>query len=246
MIHELTRQQLHQLRMPGFAKAWQLQQQSPQLHSLGFDERMTLLVEAEIQNRENNRLKKLLQLAKLHQSQACLEDIQYAPGRGLEQPLLRQLASCSFVTEKLNILITGMTGTGKTYIACAIAQMALRQGIRCLFKKAATLADEFSIARAEGSTRALLSKLSTVPLLVIDDFGLTAVTELERKCLLDIFDERYAKRPTIITSQLPVAQWHQQLGDPTLADAICDRIIHASYRIALTGPSMRKERVLHS
>lgn len=163
--------------MPGFAKAWQRQQQEPDIQSLAFDERLALLFEAEMLNRENNRLKKMTRDARLKHSQACLEDIQYSAARNLEKATVRQLAMCRWVTEKCNVLISGMTGTGKTYLACALAQSCLRLGHRSLYKRASRLADELSIARADGSYASLISKLSKVPVLVIDDWGLTRVTE---------------------------------------------------------------------
>lgn len=246
VLTQPTIEHLRSLRLPGLAKAWQAQQQQPDIQSLSFDERLSLLIEAEVMRRDNNRLSHMLKDAKLKQSQACIEDIQYSAARGLEKATLRQLATCRWVLEKCNILITGMTGTGKTYLACALAQAAIRQGHRCLYKKASRLADEFTIARADGSFPSFIAKLSKVPVLIIDDWGLTPVTEPERRDLLELFDERHGHRATLMTSQIPVEQWHQHFGEPTVADAICDRLLHSSHRIELKGPSLRKEKISHT
>ncbi len=182
--------------------------------------------------------------AKLKLSQACVEAIDFPARRELDKALVRQLATCRWVAEHQNVIITGATGVGKSFLACALAQQACRQGYRAYYARASRLFHEFALARADGSYIRLLAKLARLDVLVLDDWGLTPVQDAERRDLLEILEDRYGTRSTIITSQLPPAQWHDYLGDPTLADAICDRLLHNAHRIVLKGPSRRKETKL--
>ncbi len=240
MLNEPTIERLAAMRLHGLLEAWQQQRQAD-MATLGFDERFALLVEAEWLSRENQRLTRALKEAKLKLSQACVEDIDYPARRELDRAQIRQLATCRWVEEHHNILITGATGTGKTFVACALAQRACRSGHRALYRRASRLFDELMLARADGTYARVLQRLARIDVLVIDDWALAAVQEQERQDLLEILEDRHGTRSTIVTSQLPVPKWHAHIGDPTLADAICDRLLHNAHRLVLKGPSRRKE-----
>jgi len=241
MLNEPTLEQLRGLKLNALAAAWHEQAQQASLTALGFDERFALLVDAEWRQRENQRLIRVLKEAKLKLSQACIEDIDYSARRELDRAVMRQLATCSWVHEHHNVLITGATGVGKTFIACALAQQACRRGYKALYRRASRLFDEFHLARADGTYGRLLARLARTDVLVIDDWGLAAVQDAERQHLLEILEDRHGTRSTIVTSQLPPPSWHAHISDPTLADAICDRLLHNAHRIALKGPSRRKQ-----
>jgi DNA replication protein DnaC len=241
-----TMEKLHALKLGAMAAAWTEQQQQADTTALAFDERLGLLVEAEWLARENKRLARALQEAKLKLPHACLEAIDYPPRRELDKALIRQLATCRWVAEHQNALVIGATGTGKTFIACALAQQACRKGYRAYYRRASRLFHDFTLARADGSYVRLLGKLARLDVLVLDDWGLAPVQDQERRDLLEILEDRYGTRSTIITSQLPPAQWHDYLGEATLADAICDRLLHNAHRLVLKGPSRRKETKLEN
>jgi DNA replication protein DnaC len=241
MLNEPTREKLLELRLGALAEAWALQQQDPEIDRLGFDERLGLLVDAEWLDRQNKRLARNLREAKLRLGQACLEDLDYAPVRKLDKRRIRELATCRWIAEHHNVVLTGATGVGKTFVACALAQQACRKGYRAIYRRASRLFDELILARADGTYPRLLAKLARVDLLVIDDWGLVQVGDTERRDLLEVMEDRDGNRSTIMTSQLPVEAWHDHLGDPTVADAICDRLLHRAHRIVLQGPSRRKE-----
>jgi DNA replication protein DnaC len=241
MLNEPTREKLLELRLGALAEAWALQQQDPEIDRLGFDERLALLVDAEWLDRQNKRLARNLREAKLRLGQACLEDLDYAPVRKLDKRRIRELATCRWIAEHHNVVLTGATGVGKTFVACALAQQACRKGYRAIYRRASRLFDELILARADGTYPRLLAKLARVDLLVIDDWGLVQVGDTERRDLLEVMEDRDGNRSTIMTSQLPVEAWHDHLGDPTVADAICDRLLHRAHRIVLQGPSRRKE-----
>ena len=242
MLTEPTLEKLRALRVPAFAAAWQAQQQDPALTGLAFDERLALLVEAEWLARENKRLQTALREAKLKLSQACVEGIDYPARRELDKALVRQLATCRWVHEQQNVLITGMTGTGKTYVACALAQQACRKSYRALYRRVPRLFDELTLAHADGSYLRLLARFARTDVLVLDDWGLGALRDQDRRDLLEILEDRTGTRATIVTSQLPPETWHDYIADPTLADAICDRLLHPAHRLVLKGPSRRKEK----
>jgi DNA replication protein DnaC len=241
MLPTPTLDKLHALKLPAMAQAWTEQQRNAELHSLSFDERLGLLVDAEWLARENKRLVRALQEAKLKLPQACVEAIDYPARRELDKALIRQLATCRWVEEHQQVLITGATGTGKSFVACALAHHACRRGYRAYYRRASRLFDDLTLARADGSYGRLLGKLARMDVLVLDDWGLVPVQDQERRDLLEILEDRYGSRSTIVTSQLPPGQWHDYLGEPTLADAICDRLLHNAHRIVLKGPSRRKE-----
>jgi len=228
------------------AQAWTEQQQTAELTSLAFDERFALLVEAEWLARENKRLGRALREAKLKLTQACVEAIDFPTRRELDKALIRQLATCRWVHEHQNVLVVGATGVGKSFLACALAHQACRQGYRAYYRRASRLFHDLTLARADGTYMRLLAKLARLDVLVLDDWGLAPVQDQERRDLLEILEDRYGSRSTIITSQLPPAQWHDYLGEATVADAICDRLLHNAHRIVLKGPSRRKEGKLDS
>jgi DNA replication protein DnaC len=209
---------------------------------LDFDERFGLLVDAEWLDRQNKRLARNLREAKLRLSDACIEGIDYPARRKLDKTVIRSLASCAWIQEQHNVVITGPTGVGKTYIACALAQQACRKGYRALYRRVPRIFDEILLARADGTYPRWLAKVARFDVLVLDDWGLVPLAESERRDLLEIMEDRYGNRSTILTSQMPVAQWHDQVGDPTIADAFCDRLLHNAHRIELHGPSRRQEK----
>lgn len=246
MLNPPTLETLHTLKLTAMATAWTTQQADAAVTGLPFDERFGLLVEAEWVARENLRLTRTLQAAKLKLSQACVEAIDYAARRELDKALLRQLATGRWVAEHQAVLISGATGTGKTFVACALAHQACRQGHRALYWRVPRLFQALTLARAEGTYARLLGKLARMDVLVLDDLALVPLQEAERRDLLEVLEDRYGTRATIVTSQLPPNHWHEHIGDPTLADAICDRLLHNSHRLMLKGPSRRKEGKLES
>lgn len=241
MLNEPTLEKLRELRLGAFAEAWHEQQKNPEIASLAFDERLAMLVDAEWLDRWNKRLARNLREAKLRLNNACIEEIEYAANRKLDKATIRGLASLNWVRENQNVVITGKTGTGKTYLACALAQQACRKGYRAFYRRIPRLFDEILLARAEGSYPRWLAKLARVDVLILDDWGLAPLRDSDRLDLLEIMEDRYGNRSTILTSQLPVSKWHDQIGDPTIADAFCDRLLHNAHRLELQGPSRRKE-----
>jgi DNA replication protein DnaC len=241
MLNEPTLEKLRTMRLGALADAWQEQQKNPEIASLVFDERLAMLVDAEWLDRWNKRLARNLREAKLRLHDACIEEIDYAVDRKLDKTVIRGLTSCNWVRENQNVVITGKTGTGKSYLACALAQQACRKGYRAFYRRVPRLFEEILLARAEGSYPRWLAKLARIDILILDDWGLAPLGEKDRLDLLEIMEDRYGNRSTILTSQLPVSKWHDQVGDPTIADAFCDRLLHNAHRIALSGPSRRKD-----
>jgi len=241
VLTEPTMDKLRSLKMEALAQAWSEQQRNAEVARLPFDERLGMLVDAQWLHRENARMARSLKEAKLRLSQACVEDIDFSARRELDKSQLLQLATCRWLTEHQNVAISGATGTGKTYLACALAQQACRKGFRVCYRRASRLLDELALAHADGTYPRLLTRFARIDLLVLDDWGLAPPKDQERRDLLEVLEDRYGQRSTLITSQLPPTKWHDHLGDPTVADAICDRLLHNAHRIALKGPSRRKE-----
>ena len=239
MLNEPTTEKLQALRLHGMLAAWQEQGRQADIAGLGFDERFALLVEAEWLRRENERLVRNLREAKLRLSQACLEDIDYSARRELDRAQIRQLATCRWVSEHQSVLITGATGTGKTFVACALAHQACRHGYRAVYRRTSRLFDELTLARADGTYARLLSRLARIDVLVLDDFGLAPLEAQQRQDLLEVLEDRHDLHSTVVASQLPVQKWHAHLEEPTLADAICERLLHNAHRLMLKGPTRR-------
>ncbi|MHC4894587.1 MAG: IS21-like element helper ATPase IstB [Planctomycetota bacterium] len=242
MLNTPTYEKLGAMRLTGMAQAWLDQEKDPEIAGLSFDERFALLVEAEALYRENRRLKRLMRQAKLRIAGACVEDLRCSSARGLERSLVRQLMTGRWLDESQNLLVTGKTGTGKTYVACALAQHACRSGRRAVYRRLTLLLEEMMQARASGTYAKLLNELSRARLLIIDDWGLAPLNETARRDLLEILDDRYNRASTVVTSQLGVKHWHEYIGEPTIADAILDRLVHNAYKIALQGPSLRDRK----
>ena len=234
-------EQLRSLHCQGMCDALQEQLEQPDITQLSFDERLAMLVERECITRENRRLTTRLRQARLKVS-ACLEDVDYAASRGLSKTVVRQLAECSWISRKQNLLITGPTGTGKTYLACALANQACRQGFTARYLRLARLFQSLEIAKGDGSYAKLLASLEKTQVLILDDWGLAPMNEPQRRDLLEIMDDRHNQSSTIVTSQLPIKLWHEAIGDLTLGDAILDRLIHNAHRININGESMRKKQ----
>ena len=241
MLHHPTLDKLAALKFTGMATALHEQMALSDIDELSFDERFGLLVDREVTEREDRRLKTRLRQAKLKQ-QACMEDIDYRHPRGLDKSLLMALLDCQWVKKSLNILLTGPTGVGKTWIACALAHKACQSGYTVLYYRLSRLLESLPLAKGDGSYARVMTKLAKAQVLVLDDWGLTTLVGEQRRDLLEILEDRHGSRATIVTSQLPVDKWHDIIGDPTLADAILDRLVHNAYKIALKGESMRKQK----
>jgi len=240
VLNEHTLDQLRRLRLDGMVRAFEEQTTNTAAAALPFDERFTLLVQREIAWRDDRRVQRLLKAAKLKVSTACIEDINWRASRSLDRALMAALAGGDWLRHAQNCLITGATGSGKTWLSCALAHQAARSGFSVLYTRAARLFDELQVAHGDGSFARRLAQLARLDLIVIDDFAISPMTAPERNDLLELLDDRVGTRSTLITSQLPVKAWHTYLDDPTLADAILDRIVHSSHKIDLkTTKSLR-------
>jgi len=240
MLTHPTMEKLNTLKLTGMVKALTDQQHISEVDSLCFEERLGLLVDREVTERENRKLTTRLKKAKLRQS-ASIEDLDFLRSRGMDKSLIMSLAACDWITKGLNVLICGPTGVGKSYLACALAHKACLEGYTALYMRLPRLFEEVRLAKADGRYGKLMLSYAKADLLVLDDWGLTPMTDPQRRDLLELMEDRYGLKSTIITSQLPVTSWHEAIGDPTLADAILDRIVHNSYKIELKGESMRKK-----
>jgi DNA replication protein DnaC len=241
MLNHPTLDKLKTLKLYGMAQGLLNQVEHSAIDQMSFEERLGLLVDREMTDRLDRRLKNRLQQAKLKQN-ACLEDINYQANRGLDKELLQSLHDCQWVKKHLNILITGPTGVGKSWIACALAQKACREGYTAIYQRVPRLFQELPLAKGDGSYSKLLNHLGKTDVLLLDDWGLAKPSAEQRRDLLEILEDRHGSRSTIVTSQLPLDQWHANIGDSTLADAIMDRLVHNAYKIKLEGDSLRKQQ----
>lgn len=240
MLNQPTLEKLRALKLTGMANAFKEQLEKP-LTDLDFEARLAMLVDQEWLIRENRKLQRRLSQSKLQQS-ACIEDIDYTKSRGLIKAKVLEISRGQWLSQRLNILITGPTGCGKTYLACAIAHRACLDGFTTRYYRLPRLWEELKIAKANGSYMNWLVQLAKIDVLLLDDWGLVAPNAERRQDLLEILDDRYQKKSTIVTSQLPVTHWHEHLNDATLADAILDRLLHNTVRFELSGDSMRKNK----
>jgi len=242
MLNQQTMEKLYTLKLFGMADAFKEQLQQPDIHRLPFEERFGLIVDRHWTWKEDCRLQRYLKEAKL-KINACIEDIDYKTPRGIDQSVIMSLISCDWIRHYQNIIITGPTGVGKTFLACALANKASREGYRSFYIRSPKLYYELAVSRGDGSYGKIMNKLAKANVLVIDDLGLAPLGDTERRDLLEIIEDRHGNASTIITSQLPIDNWHEQIGDPTIADAILDRLIHNAHKINLKGKSMRKKEV---
>ncbi len=240
MLLHPTLETLTTLRFTGMAAALDEQMQMNSLVDLGFEERLGILLDREMAVRQTRRMNTRLRKARLRQD-GCIEDINFRHPRGLDKSLVMRLAGCEWVKDHNNLIITGPTGVGKTYLACAFAQKACREGYSTLYLRITKLFEDLALAKGDGRYLKLLASFAKADLLVLDDYGLEQLGRDQRHDLLEILEDRHGLKSTLVTSQLPIDHWHEQIGDPTLADAILDRLVHSAHKIKLNGESMRKK-----
>lgn len=246
MLRHPTIEKLQALKLAAMARELGAQRALPEIATLAFEERLGLLADCELIERDNRRLSTRLRAAKLREN-AALEDLDTRAVRGLDKSMIIKLSTCQWVAEHLNCLISGPTGIGKTWIACALAHKAAREGYSVLYARLPKLFTALDLGRADGRYPKLMKPLAKADVLVLDDLAMAPMSDTHRRDLLEVIDERYKRRSTIVTSQLPVKQWHSAIGEPTLADAILDRLVHNAYRITMTGKSMRdNEKLTHT
>ena len=242
MLNEHTLNQIKTLRLDGMLRALEDQATSAAVAALDFEARLALLVQREIEWRDARRIARILKTARLKVSGACLEDIDWRHSRGLNRSVIAALAGGDWLRHGHNVILTGATGLGKTWLACALGQQAARLGFTVLYARAPRLLEELRVAHGDGSFTRRLVQIARIDLLLIDDFAIAPLSAKERNDLLELLDDRVNARSTLITSQLPVKAWHDWVGDPTLADAILDRVVHGAHRITLGGESLRKQK----
>ena len=238
MLTHPTSERLLALGLAGMAKALDEQRQNRSVEGLSFEERLALLVDREAAERESKRLVTRLKFANLRQN-ACVEDLDTKAARGLDKALFAKLAAGDWIARRQDLLITGKTGTGKSWLACALGHKACRDDRSVLYWRVPRLLDAIALARGDGRYPRLLKSLARVELLLLDDWGLASLTSAQGRDLLEIVDDRHGRASTIITSQVPVAHWHELIADPTIADAILDRLVHTAHRLALDGDTLR-------
>jgi DNA replication protein DnaC len=241
VLNQPTLTKLHTMKLSAMAEAMERQLGSSEHAQLSFEDRIGLLVDAEWSRREERKLTRRLQIAKLRHI-ASIEDVDFRAPRGLDRQVVLSLAQCGWIRDGLNVLITGLTGTGKSYLACALAERACRSGFSAYYVRTTRFVHELAVARGDGSYSRVMSKLANIDVLILDDWLLVPFKDSERRDLLEVIEDRHERKATLITSQLPVKAWHDALGEPTIADSICDRLIHGAYQIDLKGKSMREER----
>ncbi|RYZ67903.1 MAG: AAA family ATPase [Proteobacteria bacterium] len=241
MITEETIHKMMAMKLHTMARAFRELVDGPPSHDLSFEEKLAMMVDREWQDRDNRRLARRLKEARLPVD-ASLEDALCDPARGLDKPTTRQLATCAWVRAKQNVIIVGPTGVGKSFVGAALAHAACRQGFRALCVRTPRLLHDLGVARADGSYRSELQRYARFDVLILDDFLIAPMKDSERRDLLEVLEDRYDKSSTVVTSQLPTKTWHETLADPTIADAICDRLVHNAHLVALRGASMRKKK----
>jgi DNA replication protein DnaC len=242
MMAQQSIEKLRAMRLRGMAEAYQQQLESAEVGALTFDERLAMLLDSHATWRENQALQRRLKTSRL-ESEPCAEDVNYRHARQLDGAQFRSLLQQSqWVAQHQSVLLTGPTGIGKSWLAQALAHKACRDGYRVFYRPAGKLFRDLQQAQADGSLNRHLPMLTKVDVLVVDDFAMNPLDEMERRLFLEICDDRYRRRSTVLTSQLPVSKWHKQIGDPTVADSILDRLVHNAYRFDLSGESMRKQR----
>lgn len=239
MLNEQTYQKLIEMKLPAMAEGFRRYTDGVADDQLSFDERFGMLVDREYTFRQERDVKKRLDKAELRET-ACLEDINYRHPRKLDRSVMQRLGTCQWIKNHQNVLITGATGLGKTWIACALANQACREGYSTKYVRVSRLLQDLQIARADGRYTKALRQLAKTDVLILDDWGLARLNEEQRLDLLEILEDRNQRRSTMVTSQIPVKNWHALIGDPTVADSILDRLVHSAHRIELTGRSMRK------
>lgn len=243
MTTEETVQKLVDIRLHGFVRAFREQLGNTESYEhLAFEDRLGLLVDREWTDREARSLTRRLQLARLRDRTASLEDLDFQHPRGLDRQLIRRLGTGEWITKRQNVLITGSTGCGKTFVACALGQKACREGYSVIYRRVPRLPTEFHAARGDGSLPRLLARWAKTDVLILDDWGLAPLAPQERHDLLEVIEDRHGERSTIIAGQLPIKDWHKYIGDPAVADATLDRLVHTAHHLTLKGESMRKKR----
>ncbi|HUZ14278.1 MAG TPA: IS21-like element helper ATPase IstB [Caulobacteraceae bacterium] len=239
MLAHPTHERLLALGLHGMAKAFEEQRASPDLAALGFEERVAIMADREAALRDTKRMTARLKFAALRQD-AAPEDIDLKTPRGLDRALVARMVAGDWIARRQNLLVTGPTGVGKTWLACALGHKACRDGRSVFYQRVPRLFEALALARGDGRHARLVANLARVELLILDDWGLTVLTQTQRIDLLEILEDRNGRGSTLVTSQVPADQWHEVIGDPTLADAILDRLVHNAHRLAMTGESMRR------
>ncbi len=243
MLNQATLDKMQAMKLSAMIEAFEQQTASRQAAGLSFDERLGLLVDAEWTHREQRKLARRLKGAKLRYP-ACLEDVDFRASRGLDRQVVLSLGTCGWIQEHQNLVLTGPTGTGKSFLACAFAERACRRGFTATYVRTPRILHELAVARGDGSYERLLARLLKVELLAIDDWLVAPLRDAERRDLLEVLEDRHERASTLIASQLPITAWHEAIGEPTLADGIVDRLLHRSHRIPLKGASMRQTEPL--
>jgi DNA replication protein DnaC len=241
MLMQPTLEKLYSMKLMGMAEAFRRQVEDPANAQLSFEERLAMLVDQQWDWRQNKALTRRMKNARF-KLEATIEDIDYRHPRRLDRPLIRSLSACEWVSQHHNLIITGPCGVGKSFLACALAQKAVRDGFTAIYARAPRLLSDLALARADGSFPKLLDRIARIDVLVVDDWAMAPLSDSDRRDFLEICDDRYLTRSTVLTSQVPITHWHDQIGDPTIADSILDRLVHNAHRIELAGASMRKSK----